>query len=119
MVMRPTALTIKASTNSGHSMWAIRRRSILSIALRLAFLAQSEEGLQNLPGDRRRHRATAASGCVFDQGGDGDRWIVGRRIGDEPGVVALIPFQLRRRDAFLAERDDLRGAGLAGDGDVG
>src|SRR5512135_3325959 len=93
MVSSPTPVTISASTKSGHSMCASRRRSILSNAHPPPLFLQAEVGLQHFLRDRRRDRAAAAVG-VLDEGGDGDGRILGRREGDEPGVVALVPLQL-------------------------
>src|SRR5215468_3539206 len=101
MVTRPTPLTSSARMSNGHSMCASNRRSILSITGWLPCFVQAEERLQHLLGDRRGDGAAAAVG-VLDERGDGDGRLLGRRVGDEPRVVALVPGQLGGRDTLLA-----------------
>ena len=106
------------STSSGHSKCATRRRSILSIALRLALLLQIG---RTLAGPARAIGAaivpppppacsTSAAIAICR--------VLDRREGDEPGVVARFPGSAAAQ-RFSPERHDLRGAGLAGDLDAG
>ena len=72
-----------------------------------------QECVKHFARDGRRRRSTEAA--VLDQDGDGYLRIIGRRIGDEPRVIASSFFHDFRAGIFgLFDGEHLSGAGFAG-----
>src|SRR3990172_6156928 len=118
MVSAPTPTTMSVMASSGHSMCATKRRSIFSIAHVFSLVAQLKERFEQRPGRGSGDRS-APSFRMLDEGRYGNSRIIRWCIGDEPGMVALLPGKLLCRDSFVPECDDLCRTRLAGHGDAG
>src|SRR5687768_6444356 len=121
IVITPTATNARESKNSGQSKCEISRRSIctsLSVEARFLLVVLGRFlYLDKLLVDFFRHGRCrlAAVPAVFDQNGDRDLGLFHRRIGHEPGVIAVKIAQLFALEIGAFHFDHLRRASLAGD----
>src|SRR5262245_38162270 len=120
MVATPTETKAKVRKNSVQSKWEIKRRSIckvLSVGAHLLFIGCLFLLFGKFLEDFFGHgcRRVAAVAAVLDQHGDGDLWIVDRRVGNEPGMISIEVGELFALQVGAFHLDDLGSAGFTCD----
>src|SRR3989338_7879517 len=118
MVSSPSRARPKTMPKRVQSKWETSRRSIctdLSLPARLFAVRQTVLEKKILFDHLLRHRGGrgSAMAAVFYQGCDRNHRVLGRRVGDEPGMVAKQVGELLALDIRTAHLRDLCRSGLS------
>src|SRR5919106_5417724 len=121
MVTIPMPMKASVKRNRGQSKCEMRRRSICNnlswrsgLLLILWLVFDFDVFLKNF--FCHGSSGFTAVAAVLYQHDEGDLRILDRRIGDEPGMVAIKIRELLALQISCLHLDNLRGAGFAGDG---
>src|SRR5688500_16990996 len=120
MVTIPMPTKARVRRNRGQSKCEMRRRSICNdlswrpgVLLILWLVFHFDVFLENF--FCHGSSGFTAVPAVLNQHDDGDLWILDRRIGDEPGMIAVKVRELLALEISSLHLDNLRCAGFAGD----